>query len=134
MTWWFFVLPIFIGPLLLWLMWREDFDGMKTESRMKRRPKLTLDEFYAQFYSESEISKSTIARLLDITADQFGIHQGQIRPDDNFHQTNLGATIYYVMDIAEEFEIPDRISDGDKFDGTFDNIARHIAHQLKCAA
>ena len=115
-------------------MWHNDFDGMKSESRMKRRPKLTLDEFYDQFYADSEISKSTISRLLDITADQFGIHRGQIRPNDNFLQTSLGDTIYYVVEISEEFQIPDRISDADDADGTFDSVAQWVSRQLNCAA
>ena len=115
-------------------MWREDFDGMKTESQMKRRPKLSIDEFYDQFYADSDICKSTITRLLDITAEQFGVHRGQIRPDDNFLQTTLGDTIYYVIEISEEFGTPKRISDGDMIDGTFDNLARWVTHQLNCAA
>lgn len=115
-------------------MWREDFDGMRTESQMKRRPKLTLDDFYSEFYADSDISKSTISRLLDITAEQFGIHPGQIRPHDNFLQTSLGDTIYYVLEISEEFEIPNRISNDDENDGTFDNIARWVARQLKRAS
>lgn len=124
---------IFFGPFLWWLMWREDFDGIRTESQMKRRPKMTLDEFYNQFYADSDISKSTISRLLDITAEQFGIDRGQIRPADNFLQTNLGDTIYYVIEISEEFGIIDRVSDDD-VDGTFDNVARWVTRQLKCAA
>ena len=134
MIWYFFLFMIFFGPLLWSIMWREDFDGMKTESQMRRRNELTVDEFYDQFYADSDLSKSTISRLLNITAEQFGIKRGQIRPEDNFLQTALGDTIYYVVEISEEFRIPDRITDGDKIDGTFDNIARWVAHQLKCVA
>lgn len=134
MVWYSLLFMIVWGPILWWLMWREDFDGMKTESQMKRRPKLTLDEFHNQFYADSDICKSTISRLLDITAEQFGIHRGQIRPDDNFLQTTLGGSIFYVIEISEEFGIPDRISEGGEMDGTFDNIARWVSHRMKCAA
>ena len=134
MIWYFFLFMIFFGPLLWWIMWREDFDGMKTEWRMKRRPKLSIGEFYDQFYADSGICKSTIARLLDITAEQFGIHRGQIRPDDNFLQTTLGDTIFYVIEISEEFGTPNRISDSDKINGTFDNAARWVTRQLKSTA
>ena len=117
---------IVFSPLLWWIMWREDFDGMRTESQIKRRSKLTVDIFYEQFYAGSDIPKSTIVRLLEITAEQFGVDRGQIRPDDNFLRSTLGDTMFYVIEISEEFGIPDRISDGDQNDGTFDNIARWV--------
>lgn len=122
------------GLLLWWIMWREDFDGMRTQSHMERRPKLTADEFYNQFYANSDISQSTINRLLEITAEQFGVHRGQIRPDDNFLQTTLGDTIYYVTEISEEFGIPDQIVDNGEIDGTFDEIARWVTRRMNCAA
>ena len=43
MTWWFALFAIVFLPFVWWAMWREDFDGMRTEAEMKRRPKLTFD-------------------------------------------------------------------------------------------
>ena len=37
MTWWFVLFAIVFLPFVWWAMWREDFDGMRTEAEMKRR-------------------------------------------------------------------------------------------------
>ena len=62
------------------------------------------------------------------TADQFGVAAGQIRPDDNFLQTNLADAIYYVIEISEEFGLSTkRLDELEQTDGTFDNIVRYVA-------
>ena len=128
MTWWFVLFVIIAGPFIWWAMWREDFDGMRTESEMKRRPKMSLDEFYDQYYANSEIPRTIVSRILNLTAEQFGIAAGQIRPDDNFLQTNLADTMYYVVEISEEFGLSrTRQHELEQTDGTFENIVRHVA-------
>jgi len=134
MTWWLSLFLIIFGPFVWWAMWREDFDGMRTESEMKRRPKLSLDEFYDQFYATSNVPRSVVSRILNITGEQFGIATGQIRPDDNFLQTDLADTMYYVVEIAEEFELSrSRQHELEQTDGTFDNIVRYVARQPEIA-
>ena len=128
MTWWFALFAIVFLPFVWWAMWREDFDGMRTEAEMKRRTSLSFDEFYDQYYADSGISRSIVLRILDVTADQFGVAAGQIRPDDNFLQTNLADAIYYVIEISEEFGLSTkRLDELEQTDGTFDNIVRYVA-------
>ena len=80
-----------------------------------------------QFYANSEIAPSVVSRILNITAEQFGVDKGSIRPGDNFLQTNLADTIYYVVEIAEEFELSrSRCDELEQLDGTFDNIVRFV--------
>jgi hypothetical protein len=134
MNWWFVLFDGLFAPLVWWAMWREDFDGMRTEAQIKKHAKLSLDDFYAQFYSDSGISPTLIRRILNISAEQFGISMGCIRPTDNFLQTNLADTMYYVVEISEEFDLPrswqDALAD---LDGTFDNIVRHVARHPEIA-
>ena len=73
MSWWFAVYMIIATPVIWWQLWRDNFDGMRTEYEIKKRPKLEFDEFYARFYSESGILQSTVASMLAITSEQFGI-------------------------------------------------------------
>ena len=97
---------IVVSALVWWALWRDDFDGMRTEYSIKKRERLDFEEFYAQFYAKSGLPKATVSRILDITAEQFGLPAGCIRPSDNLLQTDLADTIYYVVEIAEEFGFP----------------------------
>ena len=105
MTPWIVLFASLIGLLVWRAMWREDFDGTHTEARIKRRPELSFDDFYAQYYAHSEISPLLIKKLLDILAVQFGIPAGCIRPTDNLFQSNLADTLTNVVEIVEEFEL-----------------------------
>jgi hypothetical protein len=130
MTLWFVLFVVLFALLIWWAMGREDSDGMRTEAHIKRRPKLSFEDFYAQYYADSEISPKLIRRILDITSEQFGIPAGCIRPTDNLLKTNLADTMYYIVEIAEEFELPKSRQDTlSELDGTFDNIVRHVARQ-----
>ncbi len=134
MSWWFAVYMINATPVIWWQLWRDNFDGMRTEYEIKKRPKLEFDEFYARFYSESGILQSTVASMLAITSEQFGIPTGCIRPDDNFLQTDLADTMWYIVEISEEFGIPKARQDElEVLDGTFDNIVHYIDRELATA-
>ena len=130
--WWFVLFAILFMPFVWWAMWREDFDGIRTESKMKRRPNLSFDEFYDQYYASSEISRTIVSRMLSLTAEQFGVVAGQVRPEDNFLQANLADTMYYVIEISEEFGLSlTRQHELEQTDGTFDNIVRCVARSSK---
>jgi acyl carrier protein len=132
MTWWFVTLAILLGLFVYRAMWREDFDGMRTEAQITNRKLLTVDDFYQQYYADSGIPLTVVSRILDITAEQFGIPQGYIRPEDNFLQTDLGDTIFYVVELSEEFGLSKARQDTcAEIDGTFDNTVRYIARQLE---
>ncbi len=107
---------------------------MRTNAQIRKRPQLSFDDFYGRFYSDSQIPPTVIRRILNITAEQFGMPAGCIRPTDNLLETNLADTMYYVVEIAEEFNLPrsrqDALTD---LDGTFDNIVRHVARQTEIA-
>ena len=134
MNWWFIAFMIVVTPLIWWLLWRGDFDGMRTEHEIKKRPKLKFDEFFARYYANSGISESTVESILAITAEQFGIPIGCVRPDDNFLQTDLADTMYYIVEIAEEFEFSrTRQEELASLDGTFDNIVRFVDSKLQSA-
>ena len=134
MTWWFVLFVIIFGPFIWWAMWREDFDGMRTEARIKKRPQLSFDDFFQQFYVDSDIPPTVISRILNITSEQFGIARGCIRPNDNLLQANLADTMYYVVEIAEEFDLSrSRQHELEQTDGTFDNIVRYVARQPEIA-
>ena len=49
MTWWFVLFAIVFLPFVWWAMWREDFDGMRTEAEMKRRTEHSIQPGLCQF-------------------------------------------------------------------------------------
>ncbi|WP_373652730.1 hypothetical protein [Schlesneria sp. DSM 10557] len=128
MTWWFVLVAVLMFPLIRWAMWREDSDGIRTKVQIERRSQLSFADFYAQYYADSEISPWLVSRIRDIVSEQLGIPAGCIRPTDNLLQTNLADTIYYIVEFAEEFELPESRQDTlSELEGTFDNVVRYVA-------
>jgi hypothetical protein len=131
MTPWVVLFASLIGLLVWRAMWREDFDGTHTEARIKRRPELSIDDFYAQYYAHSEISPLLVKKLLEILAVQFGIPAGCIRPTDNLLQSNLADTLTNVVEIVEEFELSSsNLHPPPEQEGTFDNIVRYLGKEM----
>ena len=125
------------SPLIGCLMWREDFDGMRSEWRWRRerkkRKRLSVQQFCQQFYLTSGVSEQIIARLLALQANYWKIDAALIRPEDDYPRV-FGDDGAFVKRIELEFDITIADRDLEKVDGSFDSIARYIASRVKCAA
>jgi hypothetical protein len=125
------------SPLIGWLMWRADFDGMRSEwlwrrERKKRTP-LSVQQFYEQFYRTSGVSEQIVARLLALQANYWKIDAALIRPEDDYPRT-FGDDGEFVKQIESEFDLTIADCDLEKVDGSFDSIAKYIDSRMKCAA
>ena len=127
------VFMVTLGPLIFWLMWREDFDGMQSEWRFHRdcktRQPLSLDDFYVQFYASSGIEKGTIGSLIEECTKLYGVKRELIRPEDNYPRI-YGADEELIEAIEARFGIDIKNDDLSQINGTFDSIARFIQDRL----
>jgi hypothetical protein len=128
---------VIASPLIGWLMWREDFDGMRSEwlwrlERKKRKP-LSTQQFYEQFYRTSGVSEQIVARLLALQANYWKIDAAIIRPEDDYPRIFCDDG-EFVKRIESEFEVTIADRDLEQVDGSFDSIARYIDSRVKCAA
>ncbi|MGI8977701.1 MAG: hypothetical protein ACR2FY_00600 [Pirellulaceae bacterium] len=132
---WYVALVFFVilGPLIFWLMWREDFDGMQSEWRYyracKSRQPLSLDDFYAEFFASSGIEKSTIGGLKEIVAELYGVQGPLIRPEDNYPRI-FDADDELIEAIEGRFGIAMKNDDLSRIDGSFNSIARYVQFRL----
>jgi len=136
----FFLLFLVIAsPIIWWLMWREDFDGMQSEWRYNRERKtrdfLSPTQFYERYYKSSGVQKETIVRLLALHAEFLEVEPELIRPHDNYPRISSGADDgEFIARIESEFGIQIPLDDLAMIDGSFDSIAKYLDHRLKHAA
>ena len=123
-----------ISPLIFWLMWREDFDGMQSEWRYyracKSRQPLSPDEFYEEFYLSSGIEKCTVAGLSEVCVEVYGVKAELIRPEDNYPRAYDGDD-ELIEAIEARFGIDVKSDDLSAIDGTFDSLARYVQSRLR---
>jgi hypothetical protein len=127
----FLIYLVVASPVIWWLMWREDFDGMQSEWRFNRerrtRQYLSPQQFYDQFYKSSGIKKGVVFRLLALHAEIWEVEPGLIRPHDNYPRIYDGGDDGEFVDrVQSDFGVT--ISDEDlaTIEGTFDSIARYV--------
>lgn len=56
----------------------------RRSGRFKGRPELSLDEFFRQFYAQTEIPQPVVRDALWEIAAATGIREGSLRPEDRF--------------------------------------------------
>jgi hypothetical protein len=93
---------------------------------LRERPKLSNDEFYDAYYSDSGISRQLPGQLRKSLEDALGMDLAALHPDDNLmdadHEVDWGDVLwrierkYKVVVPIEAFVV----------DGTFDSLLRHI--------
>lgn len=127
------LLAAILGALVFWIMWREDFDGMRSEWRYyrdrKSRKPLSLDDFYERYYTSSNIEKGTIEQLAEVCAELYRVKTELIRPDDNYPRI-FGCDEELIDAIESRFGIAMKDDDLSQIDGTFDSIARYLQSRL----
>jgi hypothetical protein len=132
----FLLFLIVAGPLIWWLMWREDFDGMQSEWRfkqdLKQRHHFSQSEFFDEFCQGSAIERQVIIRLLLLFADQFDIDPTLIRPTDNFFRIygDLDAVEFFEA-LRREFGVSFSNRELEDIEGSFDSIVRAVNSRLK---
>lgn len=136
----FLAVVVSLSPIIYWLMWREDFEGMRSEWQFnrecKRRDRLTSGEFFDHFYGASGVPKDVIARLLELHARIWGVDSELIRPQDNYPQITghfVDAESTFLA-FAMEFGIEIPGTDVSRISGTFDSFARYLSERLKSTA
>jgi hypothetical protein len=120
-----------LSPLIIWLMWREDFDGIASECRYRRalklRDALTAHEFYGRFYERAGIDSEIVSRLLVVIADFYQVDATTIRPEDNLPAIDGHACDDELVDrLEQEFRIQVPMDDWPGIDGSFDSLVRYI--------
>jgi acyl carrier protein len=122
-------------PLIWWLMWREDFDGIQSEWRYnrerKKRERLSLRQFYERFYETSGVDSDIISRLLSLHAEHFQIDPEILRPTDDYFRIAGGDEAVFLAELKSEFGITIPDDDLKDIDGSFDSIARHLDRRLR---
>lgn len=127
----FVVFAIVSAPVIYWLMWCEDFDGIASTGRYRRalksRKPLSPKEFYQEFYSEAGIDRGLVERFLNLTAEFWTVDRSMIRPEDNFCAMNgHDFDDEFIEKLKAEFAV--ELSDQDRsgVDGSFDSIVRWV--------
>ena len=128
-----------VGPIIYWLMWREDFDGIQSEWRYKRelkqRDRLSLDEFYEQFYKSSGVDRELVVRMVQVFADAYLVDAQYIRPHDNYSGITAGTMDEdFIAKVRSELHIALDSEDAPVLDGSVDSIIRYLDSRLRIAA
>lgn len=146
-----FPLPVLffctIGPLIWWLMWREDTDGMRSEVlyayHLAKRDAVDAHSFYLRYYADSDIEEELVRRFRRFQANFWGVKEDFIRPwDDYIHSVGGGSANAFVLALEKEFGF--RYSDTDPLFKTlflpgatphsswsFDTLLRYVAKKLE---
>ena len=95
---------------------------------LRERPKLSADEFYQRFYSDSSIPKILATKLRALLEYQLGLPNDSIQPDDNLIYADPELDWQDLLDeINDEFNIVATCDLMHRMDGTFDNLLNAIA-------
>ncbi|MFO0876105.1 MAG: hypothetical protein U0840_01930 [Gemmataceae bacterium] len=84
-----------LGTLVGWVMWREDFDGMRSSweyhRRCRSREALDGATFFARYYAESGLPREVVVDFRDFHATYWGEDPARLRPEDDLLRVNSGA-------------------------------------------
>lgn len=119
-----FVILVTPGALafIWWAMWRENFDGIRSEFEyyrdVKKRPCLTPEEYYRQYYATSDIPRETVDRFMCMQTKFWQEPLETMRPEDDFFMIYAGAdfTADWLVEVENEFRTD--LSDDDRRDVT----------------
>lgn len=91
---WALVAGLAVGVALL--MWWQDHDGVRSSwvyhRRVRRRERLTGEEFCTRFYAGSGIPSDLVVAFRDFHAGFWGEDPALLRPEDNLFAVNAGRT------------------------------------------
>jgi hypothetical protein len=122
-------------PLIWWLMWREDFDGIQSEWRfkqdLKKRQRLSSSEFYENYYRTSGVDSELVSRLLRLFADQVSIDPGLIRPTDNYFRIYDSDATEFLEALRGGFGVSFSDRELEDIEGSFDSIVFAVHRRLK---
>lgn len=102
---------------VFWLMWWQDFEGMKSawiyHRTCRTREKLTGDEFFQKYYAETEIPSELAIGFRQFHATYFSEKPELLRPEDDLFQINSGLDFAeYVALVQEKYgvRLPEKCS------------------------
>jgi hypothetical protein len=125
-------------PIIWWLMWREDFDGMQSEWRhkqdLKTREALTPDQFYERFYASAGVKRDIVHRALKLHACFWEVDAELIRPQDDYLRINGGDGSEWIEEIEVAFGLTIPDSDLEMILGSFDSVVRYVDARTKMNA
>jgi hypothetical protein len=116
-----------------WVMWREDFDGMRRQAAFERelesRPPLSVEQFYEKFYADSGLPSALVEHFLLFESEWFGVSAAKIRPQDNLFDVCECDSNDFVKEMEREFSMTMDDADKGKLSATFDSLLRYIARR-----
>jgi hypothetical protein len=122
------------APVIIWLMWREDFDGIASDwhyrRSLKSREPLSAALLYERFYQIGGTDRDIVYRLLTLHAKFWAVDGALIRPEDNYCRIG-GCEDEFVGEIEREFGVKVADEDWATIDGTFDSFVRYLRDRAK---
>jgi hypothetical protein len=105
-----------LGILVAWVMWREDFDGMRSaweyHRRCRTRERLDGATFFARYYAGSGLPRELVVDFRDFHASYWGEDPARLRPEDDLLRVNSGVDCtdwVQAMDRRYGLALPERL-------------------------
>ncbi|TWT55543.1 hypothetical protein KOR42_26700 [Thalassoglobus neptunius] len=120
-----------IGPIIHWLMWREDFDGIQSEFRhrqiLKTRLPIQPEQFFDRFYATSNLDRDFVIAFLKFYSHFWNADIQLVRPSDNhFAIDGHCSNDVFFANLHEQFHVSFSDEDISQIDGTFDSLIRSV--------
>jgi|GEM_PF-5553243 len=124
------IAALIILPAVYWLMWREDFSGIRSEwyyrQELKQRAPMSAEQFHRLYYAASGIPAELVERFRRFMGKCWGVEAARLLPEDDFVRMHGVDITDFVGDLEEEFRV--QIPEGElsTLDTSFDGLLRRI--------
>jgi len=126
-------IKILLWPICHWLMWREDFDGCRSNweyfEALKTREPMSGPEFYRRYYKDSGIPEGLVVCFLDFHATFWDKDPELTRPEDDLFRVYGGFDMAppWMKAVEKEFAIKITPKDIESLkNGSFDELVKLV--------
>jgi len=128
---WSFVIIVILIVAVTVATWISFWPDRKFHRAVAAREPLDETQFYANYYSQTNVPFDTVRRLRPMYCKIFDIEVGKLRPHDRPPILAELDTSDFIEDIEMEFGVSISDKDAETIDGSFDSIVRFLAAQSR---